>query len=1001
MADERQPGLRELLAIAQAALEAGRHREATVACRHILRDYPDAITAMRLLGESYLEAGRPDEAARAFERVLASDPFNVLARVGLGVLAEDRGDDDRAIAQFHLAWEVRPTLPQLRSELVRLYRKRYGVGGRLRMTRVSLANLHAHNEDLPRAIRQFRRLHGEEPARLDVAIGLAEALWRHGDDAEAQALCRALLATRASLARPLLILAASLGDQPQTGDAAAEADAFLPTARALDPDAALAAELAERRPSHTLQRFVEAPPSMTPFDPATLTAAGADEPPAERTSALGVDSFRWEDVAGGLAGEGILSKGGAKPGTGGLQANDEVDALFAAIDRQLATNGPPAAPVVAGPGEPLALTAPLAAWDDAPDDGMAPAPDEPTAVERLTADWDNIDNELAAARPGDDLPVGMTGMLDALEEELKPFDVESDAEPDEESTITFDPSKFSLPPLDGEDEDELDPAFDTGALGEGIAPFDLDEVSPRIKTGGLTFAELVRQERQAPEGTDAVVDTDPQAALADSTSIFATRELDGISNEDWLIDMQAAVEGAIAAPQGAETADDDLGGAFVPPVEATVPTARTSETLFGHERPQVDLPDAARAPGLTRPLLAPELSYEPGMPLAQQQPPATERDDQDGIAPTANPTTVQQQIPAIEREDAASESPARSRRHDQIPLTTEELARQGAQAFESVGQPAPDDEAPDDAIPDGAMLAAWVRGDTTAVDRSRGGTPDALAPNATDAANLDDWMMSFSDEDPGGRASQPPDGGDDALLDDDWLAGLAVPPAPSTDAPTPAPPETSFAARLDPPPSAPAAPPPGTPTPAPEEPAPHRSAQPPTSPPIPLPQREPSHESPPASWDDALPLVASANGLQAAGGGAQAHTNGHRPSAPAPLPMPHEEPAPARDTARDRGDQLAILESLVAAEPGNHFARLTLAVAYGDGQPERALNEYRRLIKESDEVLPEVIERLKEMLADGGAPARAHRVLGDAYMKQGTFDLAMAEFQRALTNRLR
>ena len=109
--------------------------------------------------------------------------------------------------------------------------------------------------------------------------------------------------------------------------------------------------------------------------------------------------------------------------------------------------------------------------------------------------------------------------------------------------------------------------------------------------------------------------------------------------------------------------------------------------------------------------------------------------------------------------------------------------------------------------------------------------------------------------------------------------------------------------------------------------------------------------------------------------------------------------APARAAAQDRSDQIAILESLVAAEPGNHFARLTLAVAYGASRPEQALSEYRRLIKSSDELVPEVIERLKEMIADGDAPPRAHRVLGDAYMKLGQFDMAMGEFQRALAAR--
>ena len=119
---------------------------------------------------------------------------------------------------------------------------------------------------------------------------------------------------------------------------------------------------------------------------------------------------------------------------------------------------------------------------------------------------------------------------------------------------------------------------------------------------------------------------------------------------------------------------------------------------------------------------------------------------------------------------------------------------------------------------------------------------------------------------------------------------------------------------------------------------------------------------------------------------------GSRPLAPATVKS-------ARPIPRQT-EQLATLNSMVAAQPDNHFARLTLAVAYVSAhQPDQALTEYRRLIKESEELLPEVVERLKEMIADGEAPSRTHRVLGDAYMKLGQFYLAKAEFQRAMNSR--
>jgi tetratricopeptide (TPR) repeat protein len=121
-----------------------------------------------------------------------------------------------------------------------------------------------------------------------------------------------------------------------------------------------------------------------------------------------------------------------------------------------------------------------------------------------------------------------------------------------------------------------------------------------------------------------------------------------------------------------------------------------------------------------------------------------------------------------------------------------------------------------------------------------------------------------------------------------------------------------------------------------------------------------------------------------------------------PVVIPAPRPASATHVAQRQTAQLASLAAMVEAQPDNHFARLTLAVAYVSGRlPDQALSEYRRLIRESEELVPEVVERLKEMIADGDAPARAHRVLGDAYMKLGQFDLAMAEFQRALLARPR
>ncbi len=1052
MAEEQLPGLRELLEIAQTALEEGRHQEATVACRHVLRDYPDSVTAMRLLGESYLEAGRANEAVRAFEKVLGIDPFNVLARVGLGVLAEDRGEDERAIAQFRLAWEVAPTLPQLRSELVRLYRKRYGVGGRLRMTRVALANLHAHNEDLPRAIRQFQLLHTEEPARPDVTIGLAEALWRHGDRDDAATFCQQLLAERPRLVRPLLILAAIHGDGGLSVELpAAEADGLLTMARTFDPDAVLARDLLALQPSATLQQFIDAPVSMAPFDPATLDIAGTDELLGAQTSTLGEGVVRWEDVAGGFAGiaNAPVPVVPTNDPTPMASDEDDVEALFAAIDRQLSTVNideglPNFAPyeeeginLAAEEGE---ADEPRASWETGAEDSMAPAPDEPSAVERLTANWDNIDNELAAARPSDDLPIGVTGMLGGLELDLQPFDAESDAEPAMEETMTFDPAKFSLPPLDGEDDDDefaLD--LDADDLGADITPFNLDEAGPKIKTGGLTFADLVRTEEDTPityaSGNSFADGFDGDDGMSGIASIFATRELAPLP-EDRLLDLQARPGemtppdstpptaalpsfempsdstmllgtvslGADDEPTLAESAaKDNMVSANLPAAtaalesntptdDAPVPSPETPEAkpaisfeaLLGADTPRLELPEATFYPDATRPLLLDDTNFFERPQSAAGDTSAPDAGEEVGMDHLFSRLRHRKQE-RIETGDLQIDR--RATPAPRSPLIPSAPTASGAKP---PAQEATGGESFDSVTMDEASLDEWIMSLA----------PTELEDVESDDAIVihgDDWFShmaeaSAQDVSLSGTLAVADSASDNVA--DDEVADLKWGIAPAAASP------------VDLPVAAPALPPLDRAIPwselVPDEPQPlaNRLTRDEVANVEPMSTQVPEMPAPlDAQWE---PLAVAATN------GAHAYTNGYHPSVPAaPTYSPVFDAPPPTVAARsnlmrqDQAEQRAILESLVAADPTNHFARLTLAVAYGSDHPEQALTEYRRLIKESEELVPEVIERLKEMIADGNAPARVHRVLGDAYMKLGQFDLAMAEFQRALSTRPR
>lgn len=930
--------LREILEAAQADLEGGKHQATIAACRHVLRHYPDAITALRLLGEANLEDGRVDEARRCFERVLDLEPCNVLARIGLAVIAEDRGEEDRAIAQFRLAWEVEPFLPQLRGELVRLYRKRYGAGGRLRMTRVALANLHARNEDLLRAIRQFRLLRVEQPDRPDLPIGLAQALWRHDEPAEAAAICREALAARPHTARAALLLAAIAGDQRIAGSSLGdsdEAERQLATARAYDPDAVLARDLVALHPSDTLTAFINEPVLIPAYDPSAPVPETEDQLLAQGFAAGGAAApaveeapTRWEDIASGWTTEAPLDRDqpGAPVLEGALPPATDDLGQFAALDSELGESVAPfALPAVDEPadvpawlreselpstpgGDPAAPEVASAPDEQPAVDMMAPQPGELSAVERLTANWDNIDDELAAARPSDDLP-GMTGMLSALEDEtgVAPFDIESAADANAPDAITFDPSKFSLPPLEGEDEDEDDLAAIPAGVEADVAPFSFDERG----AAGRGFTDMIDQragDDAAPTAT-SVEPHVPETSLPEYTSIFATHDLGAMDEEPLAATSRASAEPAeqyaTSAPDAPEAAAD------LPAPEAPAP----SEAWLTAEAPPAAPAPEAQAAGDAETGEGMDKFFSRLRRRKQEQ-------IQTGELTINRPVAPRTVLPSTPAATAQAEPQVASAA---APFETRELsswaAGEIAASAEPTVEPAARPEAPEPAHGDAEQV-------TTAA------APPAPEPAAGETAELAASPEAVAE--PAGEPEEPVTA---ASTIDDWFTS-SVPPVADE------------------------APPAETPS------APTELAAEPAAPPA-------SGEVLPPPADQDL-VAAVADVWEPVPGG------------------PLDAPTPPVESS---ADQLSALEAMVEADPQNAFARLTLAVAYSATRPEQALTEYRRLVKESDELVPEVVERLREMIADGEGGPRAHRVLGDAYMKLGQYDLAMAEFQRALAGR--
>ncbi|WP_129632900.1 tetratricopeptide repeat protein [Candidatus Oscillochloris fontis] len=192
---------------ARAFLEVNKVEQAIAVAQHILEYFPESLEAHRILGEAYLASRQFDQAEAAFSRVLNADPENIPAHVGLGITYERQNKLDLAVTEFEQALEVRPDMPELRSQLLRLYTEVWGSeGATLRLSRPGLARLYAKGNMLPQAIQEFRSVIDEYPHRFDARVGLAEALWRDGQPDVADEVCEEILALRPVVLKANLLL---------------------------------------------------------------------------------------------------------------------------------------------------------------------------------------------------------------------------------------------------------------------------------------------------------------------------------------------------------------------------------------------------------------------------------------------------------------------------------------------------------------------------------------------------------------------------------------------------------------------------------------------------------------------------------------------------------------------------------------------------------------------------------------------------------------------------
>jgi tetratricopeptide (TPR) repeat protein len=229
---------------ARTYLETSRIDQAIGVAQHILAAFPENLEAHRILGEAYLAGRQYDQAEAAFSRVLRSDPEHIPAHVGLGITFERQNKLDAAVREFEQALEIRPDMPELRSQLLRLYTDAWGAeNATLRLSRPGLARLYAKGHMLPQAVQEFRSVLEEEPDRFDVWVGLAEALWRDGQTDLAAETCVEILAERPDVLKANLLLGYI---RYQAGDESGES--YWRLAQQLDPYQNLARALFDQLP---------------------------------------------------------------------------------------------------------------------------------------------------------------------------------------------------------------------------------------------------------------------------------------------------------------------------------------------------------------------------------------------------------------------------------------------------------------------------------------------------------------------------------------------------------------------------------------------------------------------------------------------------------------------------------------------------------------------------------------------------------------------------------
>ncbi len=127
----------------------------------------------------------------------------------------------------------------------------------------------------------------------------------------------------------------------------------------------------------------------------------------------------------------------------------------------------------------------------------------------------------------------------------------------------------------------------------------------------------------------------------------------------------------------------------------------------------------------------------------------------------------------------------------------------------------------------------------------------------------------------------------------------------------------------------------------------------------------------------------------------EAQTISMRPGGVETEPKPEMGLEEAKPAAPENAPPEAAAEG--PQKPQDHAARLTWARAHmARGDVKAACQQYEMILNEAPELVGQVISDLEKRLAEGKTPPLLHRLLGDAYLKDGQLDKALDAYRTPL-----